>query len=88
VLITPGCAFSTTDLVIRDGLGYILDKTVEQSSMILIPQESQQSVLFRERFQSFEDIREPPARRCISDSELWEWGRTNFRRSSLRLCSE
>jgi len=88
VLVTPGCAFPTTDLVIGDGLGHILDETVEQSGVILVPQESQQSGLFRERFQLFEDTREPPARGCISGSELWEWERTNLRRSSLRLYSE
>jgi hypothetical protein len=52
---------SVTDLVIRDGLGHILDETVQQSGMILIPQESQQSVLFGKRFQFFEDIHQPPA---------------------------
>jgi len=41
VLVVSSCAFQTTDLVIRDSLGYILDKTVEQPGVILIPQESQ-----------------------------------------------
>ena len=45
VLVTLSCAFRATDLVIRDGLGYILDEAIQQSGMILIPQESQQSVL-------------------------------------------
>ena len=35
VLVTSNCAFRTTDLVICDGLGYILDKTIQQSGMIL-----------------------------------------------------
>jgi len=40
VSVASNFAFQTTDLVIRDGLGYVLDKTVERSGVILIPQES------------------------------------------------
>jgi len=37
ISVTSNCAPQATNLVIRDGLGYILDETVQQSGMILIP---------------------------------------------------
>ena len=37
VLVVSKCVFRVTDLVIRDGLDYILDETAEQSGVIVIP---------------------------------------------------
>ena len=54
------CAFRATDLVIRDSSVYILDETVQQPGVSLIPQKSEQSILFGKRFHSFEDIGQPP----------------------------
>ena len=61
VLVTSNYAFTVTDLIVCDGLGHILDETIQQSGVVLIPQESQQSVLLGKRFQSFEDVHQPPA---------------------------
>ena len=85
---TSNCALRATNLVIRDGLGYVLDETVQQPGMILIPQEPQQPVLFREWFHSFENIRQPPVIYCVSGSEVQDWERTNMQRIPLRLRSE
>jgi len=85
---TSNCALRATNLVIRDGLGYILDEAVQQSSMVLVPQEPQQSVLFGEWFHSFEDIYQPPTICCVSGSEACDWEPTNLQRRSLRLRSE
>jgi hypothetical protein len=58
--VTLDCAFPTTNLVIRDSVGQILDESVQQSGIILIPQEFRQPALFRERFKVYNDIYQPP----------------------------
>ena len=60
LLVTSDCAFSATNLVSCDSVGYILDESVQRSSVILVPQELQKSVLFRKRFEHYNDIHQSP----------------------------
>ena len=59
LLVTLNCALSATNLVIRDSIGYILDEPVQRSGVILVPQEFQQPVLFREWLEFYNDLRQP-----------------------------
>ena len=90
LLVTLNYAFSTTNLVIRDSVGYILDESVQHSGVILVPQEFQQFVLFGKRFEFYDDTRQPPANilREQDDSECGTRRHTNLRSSSLRAFSE
>jgi hypothetical protein len=67
-----------------------LDETVQRISMIIIPQEFQQAVLFGKRFQIFEDTHQSPTdiQSERDANELREWGYTNPQSSSLRVRSE
>ena len=60
MLVTLNYAFSTTNLVIRDSVGYILDESVQHSGVILVPQEFQQFVLFGKRLEFHNDAHQPP----------------------------
>ena len=81
--------FSATNLVIRDGMGYVLDESAQQLGMILIPQELHQSVLFRKRSEFYNNIRQSPTDiiRELYGGDVGALG-TNLQSSSLRVLSE
>ena len=81
------CELLATNLVICDCIGDVLDEPVQQSGVILIPQEFQQPILFGKRFEFYDDIHQLPTYILHERRGSGRWGCTNLQSASRRVRS-